>query len=1222
MLKKVVSLLTALLLIISTVPLSKTFAAADVTKPVFESISVDKTQDTVGDSVKISVHATDDVGIQIVRVFYKSPITKKSFYVPMNFNAQTNSYEGILSIPSNFEAGDYKVYFVSIDDTSGNNTTVADYSDSLNQLASGQFTVSGTSGADVTKPVFQNISVDKTIATTGDTVKVSVKATDDVGIQIVRVFYKSPITKKSFYVPMNFNAQTNSYEGILSIPSNFETGDYKVYFVSIDDTSGNNTTVADYSDSLNQLASGQFTVSGTSGADVTKPVFQNISVDKTNATTGDTVKVSVKATDDVGIQIVRVFYKSPITKKSFYVPMNFNAQTNSYEGIISIPSTFEAGDYKVYFVSIDDTSSNNTTVADYSDSLNQLASGQFSVFTESNPPSFTKLSIDKKVVESGDQVNFTVDATDDTNLQSATIYYLSPVSKVKIAVPLIYNGSKFVGKLPIEKNTEVGSWKVDSVEVNDTNGNSSFVKAIDTDLSVGDFSVIKSIDPLDNYIVTSSESWSNRTINSDVYIAPGAILTVSNNVTINGNVYVLGGFRSYGGFRLSGSLISNSVYFGYYTPGNGQAVISGSNSISSLIATNRILSDVPFKLYDTPLVSKEGKVNLSGATLPFVSIELNGQSVPLKSNGTFRVTGFNVGTSNSLQVKVTDLYGFTHYYTYTVSEIYIDDFTKDSTSISGKTQPNMSVRIFENDRNIGNGTTDENGHFNIPVTNLKENDSLKFEVSNTENELVTSKEMIVKDITAPDKPVVNDVTDKDTILSGQAESGASVQVKAADGTVIGTGTDGTDSTFTVAIPLQKAGAALKVTATDKAGNVSEASTVVVKDATAPDKPFVNEVTDKDSSISGQAEISSTVEVSSKGSVIGTGVAGADGNFAVTIPVQQAGTELRITAADKAGNISEANTVTVKDATAPEKPIVNVVTDKDSSITGQAEADATVEVKANGSIIGSGAAGADGKFALTIPLQKAETVLIFTAKDKAGNVSEGTTVTVKDGTPPGKPVVNAVTDHDTTVTGQAESGAKVDVKANGSVIGSATVGADGTYKVTIPVQKAAVQLTVTVTDPAGNVSEAAIISVDKAKLSGWVNENGKWYYYDPTTFAKKTGWYKVGSTWYFSDNTGARQTGWVKSSKTWYFLNSNGSMVTGWQKVGTTWYFFNSGGAMVTGWMKSGATWYFFTTSGAMVSGWMKSGTHWYYFNSGGAMQTGRVKIAGKYYTFDKNGILK
>ncbi|MEH7087004.1 Ig-like domain-containing protein, partial [Neobacillus drentensis] len=124
-------------------------------------------------------------------------------------------------------------------------------------------------------------------------------------------------------------------------------------------------------------------------------------------------------------------------------------------------------------------------------------------------------------------------------------------------------------------------------------------------------------------------------------------------------------------------------------------------------------------------------------------------------------------------------------------------------------------------------------------------------------------------------------------------------------------------------------------------------------------------------------------------------AGEDGGYEVTIPVQQAGIDLVIIATDKAGNVSEETAVVVRDVTAPEKPAVNEVTDKDTTVAGQAETGSKVEVKVNGSVIGTGTAGEDGQYKVTIDVQKAGTELVIVATDNSGNVSGETSVVVKE-----------------------------------------------------------------------------------------------------------------------------------------------------------------------------------------------------------------------------------
>ncbi|WHY77406.1 Ig-like domain-containing protein [Neobacillus sp. WH10] len=221
----------------------------------------------------------------------------------------------------------------------------------------------------------------------------------------------------------------------------------------------------------------------------------------------------------------------------------------------------------------------------------------------------------------------------------------------------------------------------------------------------------------------------------------------------------------------------------------------------------------------------------------------------------------------------------------------------------------------------------------------------------------------------------------------------------------------------------------------------------------------------------------------------------------------------------------------------------------------------------------------------------------------------------------KPVVNQVTDSDMAVSGQSQSGTKIEVKAGEAVIGTATASADGSFTATIPVQKQGTKLVVSATADSENAAEETTITVAAKNPSGWVTTDGKRYYYDPVIFKPKTAWFNVGGTWYYANNTGVVQTGWLKQGSTWYYLTGSGAMATGWQKVGMTWYYFNSGGAMITGWQKVGTTWYYFNSGGAMVTGWQKVGTMWYYFNSGGAMVTGWQKVGTTWYYFNSSGAM-
>ena len=180
-------------------------------------------------------------------------------------------------------------------------------------------------------------------------------------------------------------------------------------------------------------------------------------------------------------------------------------------------------------------------------------------------------------------------------------------------------------------------------------------------------------------------------------------------------------------------------------------------------------------------------------------------------------------------------------------------------------------------------------------------------------------------------------------------------------------------------------------------------------------------------LSGNAEPNSTVTVrDADGKVIGTGKAGADGKFEVSLsPAQANGERVSVTAADAAGNVSPPANATALDITAPDAPKNLDVNDEGTVLTGEGEPGAKVEVRgANGSVIGSGTVGNDGKF--TINLQPAQTegqTLQVDLTDAAGNTSAPASTLAPD--------LSAIEDGRPTVTiPEAEGGVDPDELADG------------------------------------------------------------------------------------------------------------------------------------------------------------------------------------------------
>ncbi|WP_066065358.1 S8 family serine peptidase [Neobacillus soli] len=196
----------------------------------------------------------------------------------------------------------------------------------------------------------------------------------------------------------------------------------------------------------------------------------------------------------------------------------------------------------------------------------------------------------------------------------------------------------------------------------------------------------------------------------------------------------------------------------------------------------------------------------------------------------------------------------------------------------------------------------------------------------------------------------------------------------------------------------KSGTAVKtngvytVVVTDAAGNKTTVKFTI--DKTAPTAAKINQISDKSTKVTGKAEANATVKLYIAGKYQRSVTADKSGNYSFTIKKQKAGTEIKVTATDKAGNVSKAAAVKVVDKTAPSTPKVDKVTVKSTKVTGKAEAGSKVVVKVGSKVIGTATADKKGNFSAKIAKQKAGKTLSVTAADKAGNVSAAKKVTVK------------------------------------------------------------------------------------------------------------------------------------------------------------------------------------------------------------------------------------
>ena len=146
-----------------------------------------------------------------------------------------------------------------------------------------------SAAADVTAPIVDvsTLRVSQKTATAGDTVKVSVKVTDETEINSVRISYRRPKTNNNTLVWLDYNAATGYYDGDIKIEENSEDGLWKIDYIYVSDKfynsrQINNTNVNSYGENAD-LSIADFEVVEDNRYNTISPL-ENVTVYTSNTT--------------------------------------------------------------------------------------------------------------------------------------------------------------------------------------------------------------------------------------------------------------------------------------------------------------------------------------------------------------------------------------------------------------------------------------------------------------------------------------------------------------------------------------------------------------------------------------------------------------------------------------------------------------------------------------------------------------------------------------------------------------------------------------------------------------------------------------------------------------------------------------------------------------------------------------------------------------------------
>ncbi|WP_323051934.1 Ig-like domain-containing protein [Pediococcus acidilactici] len=404
-------------------------------------------------------------------------------------------------------------------------------------------------------------------------------------------------------------------------------------------------------------------------------------------------------------------------------------------------------------------------------------------------------------------------------------------------------------------------------------------------------------------------------------------------------------------------------------------------------------------------------------------------------------------------------------YTTVLGEIHVDapiinPIEEGDTVITGTGEPGDEVTVyFDDDVNsvIGHATVQADGTWTVNAGHTRLVDGDVISAVQTRDGVTSDKDTVsVKAREVIDKPVINDIMEGDTVITGTGKPGVTVTVTYDDGTPIGqpvkVNADGTWSVNASHVNL-KAGD--KIQAVQSDGDiVSDPANQTVKAREELNPPVINDIMEGDTVITGTGKPGATVTVTyDDGTPIGQPVkVNADGTWSVNASHVNLKAGDKIQAVQSDGDIvSDPANQTVKAREELNPPVINDIMEGDTVITGTGKPGATVTVTYDdGTPIGQPVkVNADGTWSVNASHVNLKAGDKIQAVQSDGDiVSDPANQTVKAREELNPPVINDIMEGDTVITGTGKPGATVTVTYDdGTPIGQPVkVNADGTWSV--------------------------------------------------------------------------------------------------------------------------------------------------------------------------------
>ena len=218
------------------IPVIKEDFSVDSEAPVIDmsTLKLSSNRVVVGDKVQIAVKVTDNVEVSKVLISFRNSETSKLNNIELEFNEKSDLYEGVFSVTEDISSGSWYIYDIEAYDAVGNqNLKLLDEND--------YSIIVDNPNLDSEAPVIykDTVKFNQSTATTGDSVILSVKITDNIEIKNAKFTMYNEETNKQEFLILEYNKKSGLYEGLFKIKSNMPSGHWFLFDIEVYDTTDN-----------------------------------------------------------------------------------------------------------------------------------------------------------------------------------------------------------------------------------------------------------------------------------------------------------------------------------------------------------------------------------------------------------------------------------------------------------------------------------------------------------------------------------------------------------------------------------------------------------------------------------------------------------------------------------------------------------------------------------------------------------------------------------------------------------------------------------------------------------------------------------------------------------------------------------------------------------------------------------------------------------------------